>query len=366
MTGGRRIGWFFRPWGTGAAAFDQPTVPARWAIIGRPCGASAPGKAPPRTPFETPEMPEWGWELVVQNTRNQCVMMFKKMITARVKEEIGGQGRERSPSPRPSPARERERLRPRGGNAGAPGWRGIVWGKPSGGNRQWATLVETLGSSTPQEWVGGLSLQDGSELRRGKEAPKSESGFGFVLQNADGELLMLLNCPGFSGGADPAPSGNPPCRIPARTGEDTVAGHRGILTLDLDLTLDLSGRTRTVKVSPAEWGCGFVPQHADGELLMSHDCPEIGGGENGSPAVRTGGRSAGVSFVPNGTGAGAVRSTHRWKRWANSDRPCGTSAPGKVPPRTHSPAAAWLRPAPNSKTPEYPESGLGSHAETTD
>ena len=169
------------------------------------------------------------------------------------------------------------------------------------------------------------------------------SGCGFVPQNIRGEVLMPRDCPGFSGGADPAPSGNPPCRIPARTGEDTVAGHRGILTLDLDLTLDLSGRTRTVKVSPAEWGCGFVPQHADGELLMSHDCPEIGGGGNRSPAVRTGGRSAGVSFVPNGTGAGAVRSTHRRKRWAIIGRPCGTSAPGKVPTPSSAVALSTLR-----------------------
>ena len=304
---------------------------------------------------EIPEMPEWGLESVVQDARSEWVMMLKKMITARVREEIGGQGSERSPSPRPvlsilrsrataedgrspacgteggrspgsqdaknpesdhdheqdqdqdqetqspggvqglkarnsnlgefSSARERERLRPRGGNAGAPGWRGLVWGDDS-----------------------GLRLN------------------GKVRNHVDGIAFVFA----------------------AHSGEDTLVGHGGILDLDLDL--DQSGPFRTLSAwddeaarqrpesrgQRSEEGCSFVLQDADGEWVMTKECPEFSsrvGGEDGIVA-RMGDEGGDVSFVPNGTGALTFRSTHRWKRWACIGRPYGTSAAGGIPGRT--------------------------------
>ena len=73
----------------------------------------------------------------------------------------------------------------------------------------------------------------------------------------------------------------------------------------------------------------FVVHVAGGEWVMREDCPEIGGSEHGSPAVRTRDAGRNVSLVPNGTGVLAFRLTHRWKRWAIIGRPCGTSAAGK-------------------------------------
>ena len=119
-----------------------------------------------------------------------------------------------------SPARERERLRPRGGNAGAPGWRGTVWGSGSGSRLK----ARVRNNEDRIVWVGGV-------------------------------------------------------------GEDTVVGHRGILTLDLDLDLnhdlDQSGPARTQKGNLSKSGCGFVLEEVGGEWLMPQDCPGIGGSDKG-------------------------------------------------------------------------------------
>ena len=185
--------------------------------------------------------------------------MLKKTTTVRVRAEIGGQGSERSPSPRPSPARERERLRPRGGNAGAPGWRGTMWGN-GGGSRQ---RVE-------------------------------------VWNDDDGSVLA------------------------GRVGVDTAVGHRGILTLDLDLNhnLVLSGPVRSGQGNPSQLGWSFVLQDAGGEMLARRNCPENGAGAGG-------GRESGVKAVPQardrspcpgGIRGGLEHDEHPWglRRWVDT------------------------------------------------
>ena len=99
-------------------------------------------------------------------------------------------------------------------------------------------------------------------------------------------------------------------------------------------------------------------------MLMSSECPGFGGGafvgilglaargpagattprskstrgEEDGIAARAGDEERGGSFVPDGTGAGGLRTTHRWKRWAIIGRPQGTSTAGKAQPCTQS---AW-------------------------
>ena len=214
--------------------------------------------------------------------------MLKKMIMVRVGEEISGQGSERSPSPRPvlsilrsrataedgrsntaeggpSPARERESLRLRGGNAGAPGWRGTVWGNGSG-----------------------------SRIKAN------------VRNNDDGIVL--------AGGM----------------GEGTVVGHRGSLTRDLDLdhNLVLFGPVRTFKGNSSEWGCGFITQDTDGELLTPRSCPEIrkvgDGRERGVKASRRRGTQS-KPWPDYGAPRGARTFLRTWpggergERWVGGD-----------------------------------------------
>ena len=127
-----------------------------------------------------------------------------------------------------------------------------------------------------------------------------------------------LKYPEFSGGAGKGP--NLGLGV-GGTGEGTVVGHRGSLTRDLDLNhnLDLFGPARTFKGNPSEWGCGFITQDTDGELLMLFNCPEF----------------------------------------TNKGGPKRMAAP-------RSPAPSGTPPGTQLKTPEYPEWGLESHAETTD
>ena len=96
-----------------------------------------------------------------------------------------------------------------------------------------------------------------------------------------------------------------------------ATGQRGMLTLDLDPSsvaeplrrvdlnhdLDRSGPARTVKGNPSESGSDFVPQPTGDEWVMPQDCPEIGGGELGSPAMGMADEGWEGSFVPDGTGA---------------------------------------------------------------
>ena len=288
---------------------------------------------PPRTPFENSGNARMGFESVVQGARSEWVMMLKKMTTVRVREEIGGQGSERWPSPRPSPARERERLRPRGGRAGAPGWRGTVWANGSGGERQRATLVETPGSTR-----------------------STGSGSDFVSQGVGGELVMARSCPEFQRGKAEGSrlcvkvrNSDDPIVLAGGVGDNTVVGHRGNLTPDLDLDLNhdlvLSVLART-KENPSKSGWSFVRQNTGDEWVMREDCPEIGGSEHGSPAERTRDAGRNVSFVPNGTSVLTFRPTHRWKRWAIIGRPCGTSAAGKfsgVPETARIPESGGFR-----------------------
>ena len=142
---------------------------------------------------------------------------------------------------------------------------------------------------------------------------------------------MLRDCPEIGAGAggggrgvkavegnrSPSPGG-----ITARLDEHERALRRWVCPLD-------GGLAGMRKISKS--GCDFLWQEVGDKWLMPQDCPEIGGGggEVGI-AAGTGDEGRDVSFVPDGTGVLAVRSTHRWKRWAIIGRPQGTSAAGTI------------------------------------
>ena len=165
---------------------------------------------------------------------------------------------------------------------------------------------------------------------------------GFVSQSAGGESVGVQDCPEFARGAGPAPSGTPrpssalallqrlervDCYVPARSGEDTAVGQRGILTLDhdpssvvphagrrmdLNHNLVLSGPARTLFENPSESGCGFVSYDIGGEMLTPQECPEIGRGG--------GGRGGGIKAVegyrsprPGGIRGGLEHDVYPWE-----------------------------------------------------
>ena len=240
-------------------------------------------------------------------------------------------------------------------------------------------------------WLPGVSRSDTPGYSNGipsgctvvgmRKSPKS--GGDFVLEDIGGELLMSQDCPEFARGGDGRGSGVK--AVPqARDRSPRPGGIRGGLEHDehpWGLRRGVStanGGLVGMRRMP-EWGWGFIWQDAGGEWVRRHKCPEFQWGkawkfgEPGSPgdpadAGRPTGipivadpmpspcllpnlrviREAeagiamgmvnevrGISFVPDGTSAGAVRATHRWKRWAIIGRPYGTSTAGKAPPRTY-------------------------------
>ena len=209
------------------------------------------------------------------------------------------------------------------------------------------------------------------------------SGCGFVPQNIGGEVLMPRDCPEFSGGADPAPSGTPPGFLPTHTGAYTVAGHRGNLTLDLTLNhnLVLSAPARTGQGNPSQLGWSFVLQDAGDEWIMRLDCPEFrrpgrpGSGmrdprESGAlvpgwrPTRERGARASCALTGLTGFFDGITWACARRTRSSPGCHMRGLQPQSKAVLRN--PAASGPRPAPKLKTPEYLELGLASHAETTD
>ena len=109
---------------------------------------------------------------------------------------------------------------------------------------------------------------------------RSKWGWGFVWQDAGGKSVSVRDCPEFQWGKAEGSSINAKGRndeecivLIGGVGEDTVAGHRGIPTLDLDLNhdLDLSGLARPLFENPSEPGqndeVGEGEPHGEGAPL---------------------------------------------------------------------------------------------------
>ena len=156
------------------------------------------------------------------------------------------------------------------------------------------------------------------------------------------------------------------CCHPAGVGGVLKSPSGSVVSLNCRLPSGIApGCAVTGRRKPPKTRGSFNSQDTDYKWVIAHDCPEIGGGGERKCGnlkieivVRTSedrgqrgeDEGRGVSFVPDGTGAGVFRTTHRWKRWAIIGRPCGTSAAGKAPPPSS--YGGWTAPYP-------PGAGMG-------
>ena len=139
--------------------------------------------------------------------------------------------------------------------------------------KRWAIIGRPQGTSAAGTISGVAEM-----------AKNSETWGGFVLHEVGGQSVRARQCPEFVPGAGPASSATPCRYLPARSGEDTAVGQKGILTLDLDLNHNLVSFSpargtppRTLKGYSFESGWSFIPQEVGGEWVITLDCPEIGG-----------------------------------------------------------------------------------------
>jgi hypothetical protein len=112
-------------------------------------------------------------------------------------------------------------------------------------------------------WAG--ALVDGAALSGGQRDANGnrvspESGWGFDLQGADGEVLIRQECPEIGGGRGRG-------QRPADQGGASVNG-----TALSRHQWDAVGNSEL-----PESRCNFVLQGADEEVVMRTECPEIGG-----------------------------------------------------------------------------------------
>ena len=359
-TGDERWDVSFVPNGTGAGVLRSAHRWKRWAIIGRPQGTSTAGKAPPRTLFETPEDPEWVCFAISQSAGNEMVTRVEN-ANYRVGSKVDAAALwSRAPF-------HEEAIHPGGS------WPSID--PKLDGVRLASALASWCGRVPPKtSW----QVQSPIWFKMSK-LPKSRCEF--VPQYAAGELLTPPERQEFSDPKMGFASEKSPRRRSAADW-DVAAMRSGLCrpcgaeALFLLLPWVTRGATHGYSngIPPGcivvgmwkvpGWECGFKSQDIGDEMLMSSECPGFGGGafvgilglaargpagattprskstrgEEDGIAARAGDEERGGSFVPDGTGAGGLRTTHRWKRWAIIGRPQGTSTAGKAPLCTQS---AW-------------------------
>ena len=312
------------------------------------------GKAPHRTLIETPEYPEWVWTATSQSAGNEMVTCVN---SARYRAVLAV-GADAECHVRP--------LETDGPNEGFYPWGGPLvcrfQGPPAPRNSVPSVLPHAGLRRRPQpagRRPAPLGSCPHSEMRHFETAvglpwPSSasavEPGFG------RGVVLRVTSSPFGCRGAGPRTW----CQVRMLTSieipKQQVRSRRRRTPFLAECRVG-GVRRRGTTLERRESRGDFSSQVASGELLMHHDCPEYSIGtarlfdELRSPSVSPMFREIrrleagiamgmvnevrGISFVPDGTSAGAVRATHRWKRWAIIGRPYGTSTAGKAPPRTY-------------------------------
>ena len=223
-----------------------------------------------------------------------------------------------------------------------------------------------------------------------------ESGCGFVPQDLGGEMVTRRECPEIRGGTNGGGGGSsccgfcmgasggrefcrlgsrrnsrlgnlryawrnvvPPGRKPSPCTESTCGG-------------EAVRQRAEIRGQRSEENGGFVLHTSGVKGLTPQDCPEIGGGEHGSPAARTREGGWDDSFVPAGLAPGrgdqptvgnggllSVVPVGLQRRGQSRALPRRRNCSGKAPPPSSVPHAGLRRvDCTLFETPEYPESNF--------
>ena len=200
------------------------------------------------------------------------------------------------------------------------------------------------------QWRGWMVRQR-AEVR----GQRSGSGYGFVLEDIGGEMLMPRDCPEFGGRAGTRRGG---VKAPEGWRSPRPGGLRGDLGLD-EHPWGLRRRVSEVDRGVVrmrrivESGCGFVLEDIGGEMLMPRKCPEFGAGTGGgwrgvkavegSRSPSPGGITARLDEHERGLHRGVREAAGGWRlpRWRRLPNLHGVlrcqevwPSPGKATPQT--------------------------------
>ena len=147
-----------------------------------------------------------------------------------------------------------------------------------------------------------------SRMHPGGDAENPGIGGGFSSQDIGGDMVTRRDCPEYARGGGTrrggvkAPEG---WRSPRPGGITACLQDSGRLWRQRRGLSEENGEFVGMRKRP-ESGGGFSSQDIGGKLIMPRECPEIGKGEHGSPAVGTGAKNG--TFLSSLPGLAPLRS----------------------------------------------------------